>query len=65
MLKLVPFPDVVVYLIAVPEECQKRIVKRGRVINSSIDSVAVVEVSVCMGIVAPAEKILSVGPIVF
>jgi deoxyadenosine/deoxycytidine kinase len=33
VLKLVPFPDVVVYLNAVPQECHNRITKRGRVYN--------------------------------
>ena len=33
MLKLVPFPDVVVYLNATPQECLNRISERGRVIH--------------------------------
>ncbi|CAB4013544.1 Deoxyguanosine kinase [Paramuricea clavata] len=36
MLKLVPFPDVVVYLNAVPQECHNRITKRGRGCESGI-----------------------------
>ena len=32
VLKLVPLPDLVVYLNAVPQECYNRIARRGRVI---------------------------------
>jgi deoxyadenosine/deoxycytidine kinase len=33
VLQYVPFPDIVVYLNAGPQECHKRIVERGRVID--------------------------------
>ena len=33
VLELVPFPDVVVYLNAVPQDCLQRIAERGRVIK--------------------------------